>query len=197
MYPPEPYLTSYVGKTFPEHHLPLHQARHKLSHGLHEWIKPYEREVHTPHSDIRETAEKYYIDVELPGCGDKDKFTLKWTNKKTLLVVAEIKRPVVEGETEEQKPEGESSKVGTADNNAPYCDVGCPVHYIERERKIGTFARAFNFYVDVDHDKIDAKLHHGLLSIVLPKKEVAPHEPAEVSVKVGEPAVPPNVQAFP
>jgi HSP20 family protein len=45
--------------------------------------------------------------------------------------------------------------------------------YHRRERPVGTFARAIRLPVDVDANKVDARLIDGVLTITLPKAENA------------------------
>jgi len=50
------------------------------------------------------------------------------------------------------------------------------------ERSYGTFARYFTLPETVDTDKVHADYHNGVLTITLPKKEVA--KPRQVKVQV-------------
>jgi HSP20 family molecular chaperone IbpA len=174
-YPSERYITTGVGQTFPEPHLPLEHLRHKIGQGLHNFVHSYDEEVRTPHADIRETARTYYIDVEFPGLEDKKDITLKWTNSRTLLVEATIKRP----EIKEAPIPHEESKTEAA----PEVPSDGPVHYLSTERRIGAFGRAFYFSVDIQPDKLDATLKYGLLRIILTKVESEHKEHKEVQIK--------------
>ena len=46
-------------------------------------------------------------------------------------------------------------------------------HFYVRERPVGTFSRSVRFARDVDSDKIDAKLDHGVLTVTVPKAATA------------------------
>jgi HSP20 family protein len=181
LYPPERYTTTSVNRTFPEHHWPLENTRHKVGDAFHDFFRPYEQDIRTPHTDIRETVKKYYMEIELPGLNSKADYSLKWTGSRTLLVQAEIKRPEVEEEL--ALPPSESPVSPESD---PQQKPIHTVHFLTRERRIGTYARAFYFYADVDHDLLEAKLQHGILHIAVPKKEAEQKEAKHVEVKHGE-----------
>lgn len=58
------------------------------------------------------------------------------------------------------------------------------VHLIVRERKIGTFARAFAFPVAVDQDATKARLGYGVVRLTVPKKAKGEgHQVKEVEVE--------------
>ncbi len=50
-----------------------------------------------------------------------------------------------------------------------------------QERGMGQFRRTVTLPVDVDSDKVDAKLNHGVLTLVMPKAEVA--RPKRIEIK--------------
>lgn len=47
------------------------------------------------------------------------------------------------------------------------------VSYHRRERPVGTFSRVLRLPVEVDSDRVEAELRHGVLTIKLPKAEAA------------------------
>ena len=51
------------------------------------------------------------------------------------------------------------------------------------ERRLGLYARAFNFPVDVDHEKTTAGLKAGVLRITVPKVEDAKKVDKTVNVE--------------
>jgi HSP20 family molecular chaperone IbpA len=55
---------------------------------------------------------------------------------------------------------------------------------IHQEYGVGDFLRSFILPVEVDHDRISAKLSHGVLKVILPKIERA--EPRKISIDEGE-----------
>ena len=52
--------------------------------------------------------------------------------------------------------------------------------YHRREREAGTFSRMIGLPGEVDTDKVDAKLENGILTIAVPKAEIA--KPKQISV---------------
>ncbi|KAK1808635.1 mitogen-activated protein kinase kinase kinase [Friedmanniomyces endolithicus] len=62
-----------------------------------------------------------------------------------------------------------------------------PPWVIIAERRIGAFRREFRFPVDVDMEKLDARLDAGLLHVVVPKKEHCyPKSSGKVKIVAGE-----------
>ena len=94
--------------------------------------------------DIREEKERYVLEAEMPGLGEKD-VDIKVNDR--VLSIASIKQ---EENTEEK------------DGN-----------FLIRERGIKTFRRAFTLPRDVNIEKISASFKDGLLSVVLPKRPEA------------------------
>jgi HSP20 family protein len=54
------------------------------------------------------------------------------------------------------------------------------VKYHRREREAGTFSRMIGLPGEVDTDKVDANLENGILTVVVPKAEVA--KPKQITV---------------
>lgn len=79
-------------------------------------------------------------------------------------------------ESEEEKKKSKKKKRAQKKKNKKN-----KVHFLKKERKTGAVARAFNFPVDVQQDKTVARLAHGVLSIVVPKKT-----PQVVAAAAGE-----------
>jgi len=175
MYSPPPFHTTYVDPTFPEHHLPFERTRHRIGSAISD-INPFSSEkmehIFTPHSDIRETSKKYYIDIELPGLTPKDPLEVRWIdNEKAVIVDATIKRPEIdEGEpAEATKGESTEAKKDAAEEKSEH-----PVHILAHERRVGRFVRSFDFNGEVNHETMDVRIGNGLLRIVLekaPRKE--------------------------
>ena len=55
------------------------------------------------------------------------------------------------------------------------------VTYHRRERGVGSFARVLRLPVEVDADRVEAELRHGVLTITLPKAESARPRKIEVT----------------
>jgi HSP20 family protein len=106
-----------------------------------------------PRIEVREKADEYLVEAEMPGLDKKDfQLTLEGN---TLTLRGEKKHEHVE--------EGEQ--------------------YYRRERAYGTFTRSFTLTDDVDRDKIKAEYKNGVLTIHLPKTEKARGKQIPVEVK--------------
>ena len=65
---------------------------------------------------------------------------------------------------------GVLSVTGTREGEA---EKNSGAHFYVRERPVGTFSRSVRFARDVDSDKIEAKLDHGVLTITVHKAATA------------------------
>lgn len=102
-----------------------------------------------PAINIRETENNYEIEVAAPGMTRED-FTIKVENNNQLVVSMEKKQ-----EPQEEKKEG---------------------RYLRREFSYTRFQQAMILPDDVEKDKIQAKMEHGVLTIDIPKQIAAPEE---------------------
>ena len=102
-----------------------------------------------PAINIKETKTNYEIEVAAPGMTRED-FTIKIENGNQLIVTMEKK--------EDQK---ESPKEG---------------RYLRREFSYSRFQQAMILPEDVEKDKIQAKMEHGVLTIDIPKQCIEPEE---------------------
>ena len=110
------------------------------------------RENWYPAVDVVEDDNGYHFQMELPGM---DKDDVKISFKEDVLLVSGEKKFV---EKDEKK------------------------NYHYYERRYGKFERAFRIHSDIIEDKIEATFKNGVLTINLPKAEVA--KPKEIEVKV-------------
>ncbi|KAK7981249.1 hypothetical protein PG989_013706 [Apiospora arundinis] len=95
------------GPPLPEHHPPRAAAN--------------AAEVRSPCTDIRESDDAYFIDVELPGVVTDD-IRLNWTNSRVLLVEADAQRPPETVEEEEEAEDGgKLTRVWSHDDNCRQC----------------------------------------------------------------------------
>ena len=92
-----------------------------------------------PRVDVREQADGYHLEAELPGLTEKD-FTVDVEHN--LLTIAS-----------QSAPESERDEHG----------------YVIRERRSGTFKRSFALPQDVDAEQISASYRDGLLTVTVPK----------------------------
>ncbi len=95
--------------------------------------------------DIRENDDDYVIKADFPGM-DKDDIKVSIDNN-MLTIEAEY------DESKEDKKEGK---------------------YLRQERRYGKYSRSFNLGKDVDESKIKADFDKGVLSLQIPKANVAP-----------------------
>ena len=99
-----------------------------------------------PAVDVRETSEAYSMDIDLPGYTEKD-VTIHL--KERILTIASVHE-----ETKDEKPNGEQ--------------------FLIRERSQRRFIRRFTLPEDIDQEKVEASFKNGVLTISIPRKEVAP-----------------------
>lgn len=192
-YSPEPFETTHIPKS--HHHVPppLKHAQRAVHDLIHPFGDGYPLPV--PHCDIRETPSAYYLDVDLPGLRDRTDVRLKWTGARSLFVDATIQRPALPEEAVDASRHSEPETTKAEDGKEETKDVKKDnkekkekkqtktVHLLRHERKIGEFARGFNFPVDVDQDKTVAKLAYGVLTITVPKKEKDQEEHKDVEIE--------------
>jgi HSP20 family protein len=110
------------------------------------------RDSYYPVVDIEENENAYLVSMELPGMEKKD---IKISYKDDVLTIS--------GEKKDQKEEKDKN-----------------YHYFER--RFGKFERSFRIHTDVIEDKIDANFKDGVLTVEMPKAEIA--KPKEIEVKV-------------
>jgi len=117
---------------------------------------------------------KYYIDVELPGITTSKDISIKWSNSRVVIIKGKIDRTPTTEETAAKDANVEAKEEHPKDH---------PVHFLTKERHTGTFMRAFEFAVDVDHDSLIAKLQGGLLEITIEKKPHAEFKNKEIKIE--------------
>jgi HSP20 family protein len=141
-------------------------------------------------ANVSETESEYKIEVEVPGY-QKPEINIEFG--------ADGKSLVISGKTEksyEEHPNGESGKAGKGvtveevpedgDKSTPKGSTGSstavtetnqersvgttasPKYWIS-ERSVGSFSRTFNFGAPLDHEKANASLENGVLTVVVPK----------------------------
>jgi HSP20 family protein len=103
-----------------------------------------------PLTNLTEDKDSYYIRAELPGVKG-DELDIQVTDKNL----------AISGERKIQSEE-EGAR------------------YHRREREAGTFSRMIGLPGDINRDKVDAKLENGILTVVVPKAEIA--KPKQISV---------------
>lgn len=111
----------------------------------------------TPAIDVQEQENDYTLVAEVPGI---DTESLDITVEDGVLSLT--------GEKKEEKTEESGDSQGNG------------ARYYRRERRFGRFERTFRLPEEVDADNIRADFRHGVLTLTLPKKEVAKPRRIEV-----------------
>ncbi len=110
----------------------------------------------SPRVDMTENDKEIKITAELPGMDEKDIEVS--LNKDALTIRGEKK--------EEKEQKGRD--------------------YYRMERSYGSFSRTISLPVEVETDRIEARLKKGVLTVTLPKTASAVKETKKISVKVDE-----------
>jgi HSP20 family molecular chaperone IbpA len=119
--------------------------------------------ANTPDVDISDALSHYLVDIEVPGIKDPSSISVLWTSWRSLVVSGSTFRVwrsqhdvVANNATSEDDQQEEREDL------PPWLVMG--------ERRIGSFRREFHFPVDIDIEKLDAKLEAGLLRLKVPKQ---------------------------
>lgn len=99
-----------------------------------------------------------------------------WEDEQQFRVTAEL--PGLSLEDLEILVQGDSELTIQGERKAPESDSGI---WHRRERGFGKFTRSLHLPSNVDAEKVEASLKHGVLEIVLPKREEA--KPRRIEVK--------------
>ncbi|CUS11855.1 unnamed protein product [Tuber aestivum] len=133
------------------------------------------RGTFSPSFDVHETEKAYILEGELPGLHDKSNLSIEFTDPQTLLVRGKTER------MHRESSDGDESTVTKKDKEVQREDKGSteeekkdkdskPRYWVS-ERTVGEFQRSFSFPSYVDVDAVKASLTHGILKIVVPKKQ--------------------------
>jgi HSP20 family protein len=148
----------------------------------------------TPNFDIHETDSAFVLEGELPGLEDKSGVDIEFTDDNTLLVRGKIEKSIQRTSPNTQ-PEAANGSTPTAKGkptdtqaaqraHGSQKTVGNPIEscrYWASERTVGEFQRSFSFPGAVDIEAVKASLEHGLLKIVVPKKEAIKGRKIEIA----------------
>ena len=208
LYVPDLYENTWIPRHFPVHHYPFEHTRHIIDHGLskvghelsqmgHDFFDGVSgHSMRSPCIDTQESKRAFYIDVELPGLESEDNMKLRWISSRTLLLKASLRRKG----TAEDEVVLKEGYVQSANNDAA---VAAQTHEVDNkdqvksaeeqkepavyltlgERHLGLNVRAFNFPVDVDHEKTKANLKAGILRITVPKTDEVQKVDRTISVE--------------
>lgn len=110
------------------------------------------RTAWTPAADVREEADAFRIEIELPGVSPEQVEVT--TEKQVLTVQGEKPAPEVQGE---------------------------PSSWRVIERRRGAFRRTFQLPETAAEDRISASFAHGVLTVLVPKAEVPKPRKIEIT----------------
>jgi HSP20 family protein len=101
--------------------------------------------TYSPRVDVRETANAYLMDMDLPGLSEKD---VEISLKDRVLSISSVR--------EAKKDETKKADDGN--------------EYLIRERSSTCFARRFTLPEDIDSETVEANFKNGVLSITIPRR---------------------------
>lgn len=136
---------------------PFERKGYDLFNAFHDFEKDFfgsETPFNSCKTDIKDKGDKFVLEAELPGF-DKQDIHLD-IDGGFLTLTAERK-----SENEEKDEDGK---------------------YIRRERSYGSYRRSFDIS-NVNTDMIDAEYKNGVLTVSLPKKEIAPPETKRLEIR--------------
>ena len=129
----------------------LERMRQQMDRLFDENRTPYRPQAGVfPLTNLSEDKDNYYVRAELPGVKG-DELDIQVTDKNL----------AISGER----------KIASEEEGA---------RYHRREREAGTFSRMIGLPGDINRDNVDAKLENGILTVVVPKAEIA--KPKQISV---------------
>lgn len=139
------------------------------------------RGAFSPSFDVHETEQAYVLEGEFPGLHDKSSLNIEFTDPQTLLVRGKTERVHHESSDDTEstvaKKDAKESKSDTEDKK----EKDSKPRYWVSERTVGEFQRSFSFPSYVDVDAVKASLAHGILKIVVPKKQSQIAKKIEIS----------------
>ena len=104
-----------------------------------------------PRVDVRDEENSYVLEAELPGTTEKD-------------IDVKVENDLLQISTKKEEEKEEKNK-----------------GYLMRERRSASYHRSFVLPKDTDREKIEANFKNGLLTLTIPKTEVA--KPRQIEVK--------------
>jgi HSP20 family molecular chaperone IbpA len=143
------------------------------------------RGAFSPSFDVHETEQAYILEGELPGVHDKSNLSIEFTDPQTLLVRGKTERlhqePLEENEPTVTKKDKKEGQQEGGEGSTEEQDKDSKPRYWVSERTVGEFQRSFSFPSYVDMDAVKASLAHGILKVVVPKKQSQVAKRIEIS----------------
>ncbi len=125
------------------------------------------RNATAPAINVFETEKEYFVEVAAPGMKKED-FCINLNANNDLCITME-KNCNCKKDSEECKCDGKEKEEKCKDEKC--CDHSeSKGRYLRREFSYTKFQQTLILPDDVDTDKIEAKVHHGVLHINIPKK---------------------------
>lgn len=116
-----------------------------------------ENESKLMRTDIKETDNKYLIDIDLPGY-----------EKENIKIEVENGYLIINAKIDSNKEEKEEGK------------------FVRQERYMGECSRSFYVGEDVEAEDIKASFRNGTLKLEVPKKEEKPEIPQKKYIEIGD-----------
>ncbi len=114
-----------------------------------------EKFEHMMKTDIKENEHNYELEMEMPGFDKND-------------IDMQLKNGYLTVSAQRNESKDEKDKAG---------------NYIRRERRYGKSSRSFYVGEHIKESDIDAKLEHGILSIIVPKKAPEVEQSKKIEIK--------------
>jgi HSP20 family molecular chaperone IbpA len=121
-----------------------------------------EQNPNRPDVDIRDVVTGYLVEIEVPGVKSTREIAVEWISNNILVVIGSVER-TARNESLKGRDSLGDSKASEGQTYGEGLIIG--------ERRIGPFRRYINFPVEIDADKVTAKLEAGLLILRAPKAE--------------------------
>lgn len=145
-----------------------------------EWMSMHTKQQAAPAVNIIEQEKSYCIEVAAPGMCRED-FTVRIEDDNQLVIALEKKSshdsdssagPAPAPESGEKR---EEKRIPAEKRSATY---------LRRDFSYTSFRQSFMLPDEVDRSKIAARMHHGVLTIELPKKETAHDLPTSRRIEI-------------
>lgn len=136
---------------------PFERKSYDLFNAFHDFEKDFfrnETSFNSCKTDVKDEGDKYVLEAELPGF-DKQDISLDIDGGFLTL---------------------------TAEHSSEKEDKDSGGRYIRRERSYGSYRRSFDIS-NVNADRIDAEYKNGVLTVALPKKQIAPPETKRLEIR--------------
>lgn len=124
----------------------------------------------SPKVDIEETPQAFEIKADVPGVKRED-LSIDFDDENTLTIHGKVEHRAERTSPDDSANGGkaEKGKEGKGGRAQDQSMTGRRVW--QSERLVGEFSRSFSFPNTINREAIKANLDHGILSVVIPKKD--------------------------